>query len=154
MPQQCDVAAEDQHRDDHPSKRRVAAGVDDAIEVVVDETTVVRGRTGSLAEVLLERSQRAGEADRHDRRCPQDRRHMQPDQPRPLDGEQAADCDERDEAQVDEHHQIGEQPVQHELCASSNAADRDSRALVARATVAAARWRSAGSHAHSSRGRA
>ena len=92
----------------------VVFGVDDTLEVRVDEA----GRLEFLLPCafpspVLHPGERARSADHDDRQPPDRGRDVHPDEPRPAPGCEAAHDDEGDEAEVHDHHQIGEEPVGH-----------------------------------------
>ena len=60
-----------------------------------------------------ERRGRAEEPYGHDGDRPRHRRHVEPQQPGPSPGEQAADGDEHDEADVHHHDGVGRDPEDH-----------------------------------------
>jgi hypothetical protein len=80
---------------------------------VVDEAAFVRRATRSSPQRLLQRRERAGEPDRHDRRRPGDCRQVDANQPGPPPRQQRANGHERDEREMEDDDQVGEHSVDH-----------------------------------------
>jgi hypothetical protein len=80
---------------------------------VIDEAAGVRRATRSSPQQLLQRRERAGEPDRHDRRGPDDGGHVDAHQLRPPPRQQGTHGHERDEREVEHDDHVGEHSVDH-----------------------------------------
>ena len=87
--------------------------IDDLDQVVLDKSAAVTGLSGTVAQVVLQQGQRAGEAGELDQDAVDRGRNMRPDNPYPSPGEKAATDNEADEQQMDNHHKVSANSIPH-----------------------------------------
>lgn len=89
--------------------------IDHLDQVVRDETVVVAGFSGTLAQVVLQQRQRAGEAGELDEDAVYHRGYVRPHDPGPPPGEESATNDEADEQQMSDDHKVSASSVPHQV---------------------------------------
>jgi hypothetical protein len=113
------VSGRRDHHHQHPQHDLDAAGepggVDHAYQVVADEPAAVPGLARVAAQVVLQRRERAGEADELDQRPVHHDRQLHPDDLWPAPGEEYTADDEADEQQVDGDHEVSSNAVPHQI---------------------------------------
>src|SRR5690349_10463917 len=99
-----------------PREWRPPAGwADHAHQVVADEPAAVPGLARMAAQIVLQRRERAGEADELDQRPVHHGRELHPDELGPAPGEEHTADNEADEQQVDGDHQVSSNAVPHQI---------------------------------------
>src|SRR6266851_872474 len=125
------VAADHDHQDQeaeavlHPPGE--ARRIDDPDQVMRDETAPVPRFSSPAAQVVLQRGQRAGEADEFHHGAVHGHRDMHPRGPRPAPGEEGAEDDEADEQKVDDDDGVGGHAVPHLIKLDAIGAWQDAR---------------------------
>ena len=96
-------------------------------QVVRDEPAAVSGLSGMVAQVVLQRRERAGEADELGQSAVYHCRDVRPGDPRPAPGKKDSAHNEADEQQVDDNHQVSGNPVPHRVSAGTTCQSEDRR---------------------------
>ena len=90
-----------------------AGRIKDRNQVVVHESSPIHRLACSGTQEFFERRQRARSPGELDDRSPDCSRKMSEDHARPTKHEKATDCHEQDEGEVNHHHEIGENSIDH-----------------------------------------
>ena len=126
-----DPRHDDQGGDEELRGRQVLLRVHDAGQVGVDEPPGQPALVAEPAQRVLPACQRAVQPDGDGQRAPTHRRHVRDQHPPVAPSHEAAEGHEGQEAEVDQHHRVGEEAVDHGL-SMSRAWPRHQRAGAAR----------------------
>jgi hypothetical protein len=103
----------DRFRQEQLHGPQVLVGVDDTGQVSVNEAAGQALSPSEPAKLILPPGQWALRADKHAHQCPAGGGQVQDDHPTEPAGQEPADGEEHEEAEVDQHHRVPEDAVDH-----------------------------------------